>query len=233
VTLFKSNVERAEAELASARRLLSNFESEASNLASREGAELDFNSRFELGEDRARIERKIAAARGEIERCGRNLTAARVAEAKAERDRQHKEGDKLVRADVRLTENVEAAAQQLAAALAAQVANQQKIDALNAARGDRPFIVNGERRLRETPGRTIPAQFEEREVWREHNGELVGQFKQHPETGELVPARGGVKSREKVQVRAEQIVPAHMPTPYAQAIVLVDRKGQRIWPPAR
>lgn len=228
--VFKSPVERAEAELAVARRRITTFEAEHAVLAARNSDDLDFDTRFALGEDLALCDRKLAAARGDIEKLERNLTVEKEAEANAERDRQHKEGEKIARAGVRLAENVEAAASQLAAALAALEANRKQVDALNANRGLRPLIADGERRLRETPGRTIPAQFEEREVWLDAAGNQISPYLRSSYSEKVAPA--AVRT-ERVQTSEEYVSPANMPTRYAAAITLVNRAGDRIWPPAR
>ena len=97
-------------------------------------------------------------------------------------------------------------------------------------------LVDAETRLRGTSPHTEPARFEEREVWQNASGQSPGEWRQNPKDpfGPVIPypfAEQWTKRRVRVQVQAEQFVPAHMPERLADAIRLVDMAGNQVWPP--
>jgi len=230
MVLFTTPIERASGALQSAERRLAAFEQERAAKATSLTGDLDFDTNLALREEIAVLDRKIAAATDAVGQARRNLDVATAAAAEAEADRTHKAAEKLARAGEKLTLDVAAAAEKLAGLLADLEANRAAVEEANANRGGRPPLIDGESRVRSVPGRTIPAQFEWREVWEDGAGNAPYQFREDA-NGELVPVLGGyVKRRVKVQSRAEQVEYGHMPERFAGAITLVNLKGERIGP---
>lgn len=188
----------------------------------------------------ADIEAKRAAARGTIQNLQDGIVRAKQREAEAasaaaeaEKDRDHADAERLAAAHEALHRD------KLPAAMAAVVAlleedrrMLQAIEERNAARGARPFIPDGETRLRGKPARTEPAQFREEEVWIDGSGRRATVFRRNA-AGEDVPEELGFeKKRVKVQVRSERFLPPELPGGrIADACALVDpRTGRQIWP---
>lgn len=105
------------------------------------------------------------------------------------------------------------------------------VDAYNEKRGRRPFIVDGEAKVREVPEQVIPAVYEETVVWRDAAGKRPYQFRHLP-NGDVVPKDGGYSPvKEKHVSRAEQVIPAHVPGGrFADSMKLMGLKGEQLFP---
>jgi len=91
----------------------------------------------------------------------------------------------------------------------------------NARRGNRPFIADPETQVRQIPGRTIPAQFEEQDVWQDGAGNQPTVYRTNAD-GELVPCDlGFTKKRVKVCVSPERTIPANMPPRLAELLPIL------------
>lgn len=91
---------------------------------------------------------------------------------------------------------------ELAALKAQRQANNTRLTAAG-----RASVESGERLARMVPGKTIPAVWAEREVWRESDGSPVTFMVCDPETGEMRPRSIGAKLvRERYCARQEQVI---------------------------
>ena len=105
----------------------------------------------------------------------------------------------------------------------------------NDARGDRPFIVDGERRLREVAACEIPAVTRREKLWVNAKGERPSQLVERK--GKMMPVNTGfgpegpfTLAEVDVVECAARFVPAQMPARFAEVIRLVDLKGRPIGP---
>ncbi len=97
-------------------------------------------------------------------------------------------------------------------------------------------IPNGEERARSTPGRVEPAVYEDRVVWRKHDGGSEVTVFKRSKSGELVPAEGGaVRSVERVCVRQERHIAPQSPKPLVEAVVIpgLTAGADPLWPKGR
>lgn len=154
--------------------------------------------------------------------------AAAKEEGDAEEHRIRKLNDELAKAVVdfgakieRLAPDAERYRQMLA-----------EVEAWNASRGGRAFIVDGEARVRSVLDRIIPAVFENVDVWEDGAGSRPSVFRKL-DSGELVPAEGGyMKRRERVQISREQVIHVGIPGGrFRDAIRLIGLKGEALFPP--
>jgi hypothetical protein len=185
----------------------------------------------DLADQREAGEEVLAAAHAAAER------QAKIA-AEAEKDRRHAAAQKLATAHAKLTLDIVADAERLAAKLVDAERMRKEIDAANEAREGRPFIVDGEQRVREIPKHTISASTREEVVWLNSRGEQPNQLRKNQQ-GESVPWETGygptgpfTLTRRQVVQSPERVEPARMPARLAAAIRLVDLKGERLWPHA-
>lgn len=82
-------------------------------------------------------------------------------------------------------------------------------------------ILTAEERARTTAGRIEPAAYEDRVVWRKHEGGPEVVVFKRTKSGELVPAEGGaVRSIERVCVRQERHIAPHRPEPLVKTVVI-------------
>lgn len=180
----------------------------------------------------ANVETELAVARRTADTLQAGILAAeereareREAAANAEADRRHAEVQtKVVPVHQKLIREIEVDQRKLADRLAQAEALRAEIEAANAVRGHRPFIPDGEMKLRCKPGGVEPAVFEERELWLDGAGNEPYQYWGAGEDRRPIE-QGYTKQRKKVQVRAERIVPPQMPPRYAETIRLFDRAG--------
>jgi hypothetical protein len=225
------SVPAATAALKSADARLSGFEAERTTKNAALAGNLDFDANLALRDEIAALDRKVAAATDAREVARRNLGAAQKAAAEAENERQYKAAQRLARDGEKLTLEVAGAAEKLAGLLYALEETRKAVDAANAIRGTRPFILDGERRVREVPEKNFPTVYETMTVWVDPNtGRRPGQYREV--NGEFVPADHNgeyVKTTEKVVSRNAYSVPAHMPGGrFASAMKLIGLKGEKL-----
>ena len=199
-------------------------------------AEIEQTHKRPASLDPAEIARKrddLAAAElrlTDLDEALRNAEAARAETArKAEQeaaDASHIIAEKQARADEKLVSELDALIRKVAAKRDELAASIARTAEANETRGARPLILDAERRVREKAGRTITAEFAERECWRDGSGREATVLRKN-ERGEMVPMEAGyAKVRERVQVRAERHEPTSMPQRYVDALVLVDLEGR-------
>jgi hypothetical protein len=197
-----------------AQRRLTDIRAELSAARARLKPDLDFDEGFATREQIAVLERKEAAAVDALayaeELQAKAVADAAKAEATAELERYGREAKREVPSRLNKIAKLQEALAPELDWLKAHVERAADMNGL-AQRFGLPGVVDGETLHRKTPDRTIPAQFEEREVWRDSAGNQPSQYRQHPDTGEMVPLGGGTKRREKVQISGERTVFGQIP----------------------
>ena len=188
----------------------------------------DADALFAWRRERRDLEDRIESDREALAFSEQKAAEALAERAEREADVAHAAEEKAARADERIVRTVDDLARKLATARDELAASVARTAAYNKNSGRAP-IADAEQRVRQQSPRTIPAAFEDREIWRNAAGETPGAWVEGPD-GEMVPAGFGnyVKRIEQVQVRAEQFVPARMPARYAEALKLVDREGRAL-----
>lgn len=230
--MLMSLAKRPREELAVARARRESFEAEIAKLQANKPDASDFGALLTHRQAAQALEGKLALAR-EVEAFKRAEVAnAAAAAAERDADAKHTALRKVALEGSKLTLEIAADNERLAAKLARLEALRKEIEEGNAVRGKRDFIVDGEAKARQTPASTRPAVYEEQEKWVDAAGNTPGQLAWDAKRGEYVPADHGVYAKKsvKVQIQAEQFNPAAMPTRFASAIQLVDLSGRRIWP---
>jgi hypothetical protein len=235
VVLLKTDVEAAEAALIKAEQRLIAFGAERGELAGRLVGEVEYDAHVALQQQIAIADQKIAAAEAARDHASKRLADAKVAAAQAEGDRRHATAKRLAKQGEKLVLDVAAKSEALAEALAALEANRTVVAAANELRGERPFIADGERKIREQPAREIPADVRHEMSWVDPDGNRPSQLRANG-AGQLVPAdhRGNYTYRqvEVVQSPARR-EPARMPKRLADEVRLVDLQGRQLWPPRK
>lgn len=171
----------------------------------------------------------------EAERGALAIAEAKAGEAKAAAeeeaiDAEGKEAERAAREAAKLTVEVDPDARRLAGKFARICELNAFVDAYNAKRGTRPFIVNGEARVREVPAKDHPTVWEEITVWKNEHGHTPSQFREVD--GEMVPLEGGYeKRRERIVSRNAWSTPAHIPGGrFKDSIRLIGLKGEALFP---
>lgn len=231
MALIKTRLEKAQDAHTAAGDRLAAFTAERAELAAKCEAEADFEAGVKLRDELAVFDRKIEAAKGALAHTQKTLADAQAAEVKAEGDRAHAAAEKRAKSDASLVLETLDMIDKLAANLAKIEEGRALIEEANAKRGDRPFITDAEKRVREIPAQTLPKITRFEEQWVSDTGERPGMFRANA-AGEMVPADHRSYSKRKVEVveRAETHIPARMPERLADAVRLVDKGGRWIWP---
>ena len=224
------NADRAERQAAADQARVASYRSEiqAKESSPRDG--VSFEALVSADEEAHALRRKLAIAEGVAARSAELLEKARAGAAERAAEAKHSAEERNAEADKKLVRELDALIRKTAAARDQLASSVARTAAYNAARGDRPFILDAEARVRQTPSFTRAAVFEDREEWQGPAGNTPGLFRQN-EKGDLVPADhcGPYKLvRFRHQVRAEEFVPAKMPSRYADSLVLVDAEGRKL-----
>jgi len=197
-----------------AQKRIADIDGRIAGIEARRGPDLDFDLNFELGKE---VENLKSMRRDAVEALAyaedsqaKAAADAAKASAAAELERYTREAKRDVPSRLNKIAKLQEALAPELAWLNAHVERAKEMNALAQSFG-LPRVVDGETMHRMTPDRTIPAEFEDREIWRDSFGREPSQYRQHPETGEMVPFGGGTKRRERVQIRAEQFIPGQIP----------------------
>jgi hypothetical protein len=172
----------------------------------------------------------------EDERAALAIAEQKAAEQKALADEeaidaQAKVAERAALEAAQLAPVIDAKARSLAADLTRLAELNASVDTYNKIRGTRPFIVDGEKRVREIPAKDFPTEYREVEVYRNEHGHTPSQFREV--NGELVPADHGnyTKRRERVVSRNAYSRPAEIPGGrFASAMKLIGLKGEALFP---
>lgn len=227
----QTEITKAQARRDSAAGRLEEFRAALAALDAAKPDEADIDLMLAFEERRGAAEARVRIAGRALEVAETALRGAEAAAAELSKDRAHAEAEKAAAAAAVLAREVEADSEALAAKLARLEEARAAIDKANGERGERPFIVDGERQAREIPAHETPAVFGEVEEWRDAQGNRPGQYRTRPD-GTAIDMSGTPlrKVMETVCVRQARFEPAHMPARFAEAIKLVDLNGARLWP---
>lgn len=185
----------------------------------------DADALFVWRRERRDFEDRVESDREAVAWAEAKAAEAVAAEANKAADAAYAAAEKQAKADEKLVREIDELARKLAAKRDELAASIARTEAVNAARGDRPFIVDAEARVRQHPGRTEPAEFRDEVVWTDAAGNRPSVFRERD--GQLEPTEAGFTRRtERVCVRQERIIPATMPIRFADAIELVDIDGR-------
>lgn len=232
MALLKTPVEKATDAFAAAENRLVGFEAEATALRAKCDATGDFEAGLALREERAAVERKIDAARAALDHATQHLDKVRAVEAEAAVEREHAALEKEARAAAAKCLEVLDHLAKAIPALEFLEAHRARVEDFRAAHPTRPFIADGERRIREIGAHVIPAVTRTERMWCDDSGNRPTFLKQNA-AGEMVPAdhSGDWRLRDvKVVERAEQHVLARSPERLASAIKIVGKHGEQLWP---
>lgn len=186
----------------------------------------DADELFAWRRERRDLEDRVESDKEALAFAEAAATKAQDEAAEREADAAHKAEERRAEADRKLITEIDALARKLAAKRDELTASIERTAIANAARGSRPYILDAETRVRQKPGKVIPAEYRDEVVWSDGSGRRPAVFRQGPE-GEMIPTEHGfVKKTVRVQTRAERIIPVQMPARLADAIKLVDLEGR-------
>jgi len=203
----------------------------ADKLAELEQAE-EYEEKIARADELSVLERNLPLAIGVAERSAGLLEQAKAERGVEGRIARHAELDRKTEAGKKRLKQIDAKARELAELLKAKAADDAELDRFNREeRGDLPFIVDAETRLRRKMGEPTPAVTSTDTVWVDAAGNIV--------KGEITD-REGRWMRNPAAVRQEQREtilrpgwPA-APLPFrrlADEIRLINLSGEQIWPP--
>ncbi len=109
--------------------------------------------------------REVEALRSALAIATAEAAKAEAAQRDADDDAKHAAEERQARVDEKLTRAACTAIGRAIATIEALDASNARTAEVNAQRGQRPFIVDAETRVRQIPARTIPDVFEDRVVW--------------------------------------------------------------------
>lgn len=146
-------------------------------------------------------------------------------------DAEAKEAERAACESAKLSVEIDPEARRLAAKYARIIECNAIVEAYNRKRGARPYIIDGEARVREVPAKTHPTVYEEMDVWLDSKGNRPTEFRVLP-NGDHVPKDGGyTKHREKFVSRNEWTTPAHTPGGrFKDSIRIIGLKGEALFP---
>jgi hypothetical protein len=162
----------------------------------------------------------------------RGAATARDRAEQEGREREHAAAAKLAPETSKLTLDILASVDRLAAKLEKLKRLQSEVARANSVRGDLPFIVDGERKLREQPGIGRPAITQTVKAYVDRQGRRVSNQYSDGEGRNRFRDDVTLVEVEDVIVPALPAVPT-MPTPLVEAIKLVDVAGNQVWPPQK
>ena len=210
------------------RRWLAGRDKLANDLPTAEArlAELEANppTTADVGEHRDWAEHRDAARR-DVEAIRSALAIATAEAAKAEATQRetdvaaaHAAAEKQA-ADTKPERATLVAIEKAIAAIVIVDERNAATAAANSVRGQRAFILDAETRLRQRPGRTIPAEYRDEVVWTDGAGNRPVVFITDRATGEMRPQEAGYTRRvERICVQPERIIPPTMPDRLAELL---------------
>jgi len=173
---------------------------------------------FAWKRDRRDLEDRVESDREAFVWAEAKATEAAEAQRTADEDANHAAAAKHA-SDTKPVRAALTAIEKAIAAITIVHERNAAIAAANAVRGQRPFIVDAETRLRQRPGRTVEAVYEDRTVWKDGHGNQPTIFVTDRETGELRPQEAGYARRvERVCVQPERITPPSTPERLAELL---------------
>jgi hypothetical protein len=178
------------------------------------------------------LEDDVAAEESALRIAKEEAAKAEAAAREEEIDAQGKDAERAAREGAKLVTLIDSEARSLAAKLSRLGELNEQVETFNKVRGNRPGVINGERRVREVPEKHFPTVYETLTVW------------VHPETGrrpteyrevdgEMRPKDGAfVRTTEKVVSRNAWTRPAELPGgSFRHGFKLMGLKGEALFPP--
>jgi hypothetical protein len=156
---------------------------------------------------------------------------ARRADAVRAADAEHAAVAKIVPTHSKLTLEIAADAEKLAAKLKRLEEMRATIDAANAVREGRAYLSDGEFQVRQIPGEFHPAITREDDVWVDRDGNPVSDQILDDQNRWVANPKAVGKGVVTTVLRAAQQLPPRMPERLADALHLVNLGGEQLWPP--
>ena len=229
---FFDRVERLERQYAADAARVELFRGQiADKLAELEQAE-EYEDKVARADELGVLERNLPLAIGVAERSAGLLEQAKAQRVVEGRIARHAELNRKAEADKKREKRIDATARELAELLKAKAADDAELDRFNREeRGDLPFIIDAETRLRQKMGQPTPPVISRANVWVDAAGNVV--------KGEIANREGRwIKNPAAVrQEQRETILRPGEPTrplPFkrlADEIRLINLSGEQIWPP--
>ncbi|HZV17523.1 MAG TPA: hypothetical protein VFF84_02405 [Sphingobium sp.] len=183
---------------------------------SKRDASADFDEAATLDDQIVTLERRLKLAEGVADGSAGRLQIARSKAQEKAADAEHAAAEKQA-ADTKPERAALIAIEKAIAAIMIVAERNRATEAANSIRGQRAVIVDGETRLRQTPGRTIPAEWRDEIVWSDSAGNRPSVFREV--NGEMVPVEQGFTRRtERVCVQPERVIPPTMPDRLAELL---------------
>lgn len=132
-------------------------------------------------------------------------------------DAQHAAAERQAKTDEKLVRGALSAIEKAVAEIEALAASVARTAGHNAQRGARAFITDAEKRVRQRPGRIIPAEYRDEIVWEDGAGKRPTIFREV--NGEMVPQEAGFsKKTVQICVSHEREIAATMPDRLAELL---------------
>ena len=181
----------------------------------------------------AELEAKLKATEGAVAFCAEKLAKTQRDADEARKDEAHAAVQRdVAAAKKKLIPRIGALATELAATLRQIDELRTRVDMANAVRGDRPFIVDAERQLREYAQTGRPAITEKRKFFEDPaTGKRYGNDQYHDASGRVRKREGLIQVEDDVVIIGALPDVRVMPPRLADGIKLVDMAGKQIWPP--
>ena len=174
----------------------------------------------------------------EAEKAALAIAETKAAEAKAAADEEAidtkaKEAERAAREAAKLAVEIDPDARRLAEKVSRLCELNESVEAYNRKRGARPYIVDGEARVREVPEKHYPTVYETLTVWVDPKTgrrpsqyrEVGGEMKTSDHHGDYV------KTTERVVSRNAWSTPAHIPGGrFKDSIRIIGLKGEPLFP---
>lgn len=156
---------------------------------------------------------------------------ARLADVERAIDAELAAAAKVAIAHGRLTLEIAADAEKLAAKLARMEEMRAAVDQANQKRGARPHIVDGEFEVRQVAGAFYPAVTSEEKVWIDRNGKPTQDQILDDQMRWISNPAAVEQGVVTVVLQAEQQLPPRMPERFVDAMQIVNLRGEQLWPP--
>lgn len=172
---------------------------------------------LEWAEKRDAARRDVEALRGALAIATAEAAKAEAAQVEQDADASHAAAERQAKADEKLVRGALSAIEKAIAEIETVAASVARTDGQNAERGARAFITDAEKRVRQRPGRTIPAEYRDEVIWEDGSGKRPTIFREV--NGEMVPQEAGfAKRRVQVCVSPEREIPATTPVRLAELL---------------
>lgn len=174
------------------------------------------------------LEDEVAAVRDALVYATAQAAAAEAEQEALDGASKHAAEVKQAKADEKLLAEYEATALKLAGIRDRIAASVARTTEVNANRGESPFILDAETRVRQRMTEGRPAITEKRRVWVDASGEVVAPLTSDREGRQMKNPNAIEQVERTFTICAETPAVAVMPTRLADAIKLVDLDGKSL-----